>query len=122
MASPPPPSPATLAEARDELLGDVIALARHGYALHGYEPAADLDHLTAALERLERLVDPDADLEADPEPDPELETLRSIAKAARATVDAVRDSGLERDHFTGRLEHLYTALEALNVELEAAGQ
>lgn len=107
--------PATLADARDELLEDVIDLARAG----DYSPA-DLDHLTAALERVERLIDLDAARGATVV-DPELDALRAVATAARDVLNTVADD-LTREHFTGRFERLYRDLESLNQALENAGR
>lgn len=113
-------APATLADARDAIRADLIDLALNGGGIGDSHADADaLDHLTAALERVERLIDLDAARGATAV-DPELDHLRDVAGVARDVLNTVADD-LTREHFTGRFERLYRDLESLSEALESAG-
>lgn len=93
---------ADLAERLDRKLDDV---STSGAVL------ADLAQAYVALARLERDTAP-------PPPPPQ----DDVPLHARRLLEAMRDAGISREHFHGRLEAMLRPLELLELELERTGR
>lgn len=98
----------------------------------GYALDAALDELSAGelatyqagsiATRIRNITETTAAIRRNAAAAPTTNPLEPIAVAARKLLDAAEGARLSREHFPGRLEALVDPLNALHVELDAAGR